>query len=621
MTYSINWWISHLNSVSKTPDGYMALCPAHDDRKQSLSLKLDKEEVLVHCFAGCKFEDILHAIEDPSEPTTPKVKVTRTSKPMTEDALRSWWVEYTGVPIEEWESWGVQFAKSKVYFTWPGVSSVKTRRYNSKEFGWEGSGPKPPLWPMVPEILPEVVWLTEGESDLGVLKHLGFTAFSITKGAGAEIPREVWESLFTRGARTIVLAFDQDAPGQLGAQKAIETSVKTDLEVIQVSISTLLNPLNGEKDIRDIYKRLGEPFRVGLQDLLDHAIKSKPISRYIDLESFVAQEIPETAWLVKDTWLAESTGMISGPPKSGKSWLALDFGLSVATGKPFLGEFPVECIGPVAFVTSEDPDPLLQDRLHKILISKGLGGRTDLPQVAFPRSRRTPFYLDLSREFTFSESGSASLLSWLEQIYLYHGSLALVIFDPVLRFLPPGIDEYKASEVSSAVFQITSQIYKRFKSAVVLVHHKSKGGADGKGSYGSVAFGAFSESALYLTPSGEGIEDWVNVLGEYKSAPMTHWAYRFRDLQNRYAVELDTGVIIKKVRSKDLTESTWNVLIDNPQGVSVQDIIQAIPDSSDYLIRLALKGLESREVAYHERAESSGPGKGPRPDLWFPRES
>ena len=39
----------------------MALCPAHDDRKASLSIKLaeDGNKILVHCFAGCTTEDIL----------------------------------------------------------------------------------------------------------------------------------------------------------------------------------------------------------------------------------------------------------------------------------------------------------------------------------------------------------------------------------------------------------------------------------------------------------------------------------------------------------------------------------------------------------------------------------
>ena len=58
----IEEFLSHFQSVKQNGNQYMALCPAHDDRKASLSIKtLRKMEIkiLVHCFAGCTTEDIL----------------------------------------------------------------------------------------------------------------------------------------------------------------------------------------------------------------------------------------------------------------------------------------------------------------------------------------------------------------------------------------------------------------------------------------------------------------------------------------------------------------------------------------------------------------------------------
>lgn len=40
----------------------MACCPAHDDRKPSLSISPGRTTVLLHCFAGCDFVDILQGI-------------------------------------------------------------------------------------------------------------------------------------------------------------------------------------------------------------------------------------------------------------------------------------------------------------------------------------------------------------------------------------------------------------------------------------------------------------------------------------------------------------------------------------------------------------------------------
>ena len=57
----IEEFLSHFQGVTQNGHQYMALCPAHDDRKASLSIKLaeDGNKILVHCFAGCTTEDIL----------------------------------------------------------------------------------------------------------------------------------------------------------------------------------------------------------------------------------------------------------------------------------------------------------------------------------------------------------------------------------------------------------------------------------------------------------------------------------------------------------------------------------------------------------------------------------
>jgi hypothetical protein len=49
--------------VSK-PGSWMALCPAHEDRSPSLSIReLIDGRVLLHCFSGCETADVLKAID------------------------------------------------------------------------------------------------------------------------------------------------------------------------------------------------------------------------------------------------------------------------------------------------------------------------------------------------------------------------------------------------------------------------------------------------------------------------------------------------------------------------------------------------------------------------------
>jgi len=44
------------------PDGWIACCPAHEDKGPSLSVKDTGDRLLLHCFAGCTFRDIADAI-------------------------------------------------------------------------------------------------------------------------------------------------------------------------------------------------------------------------------------------------------------------------------------------------------------------------------------------------------------------------------------------------------------------------------------------------------------------------------------------------------------------------------------------------------------------------------
>lgn len=56
--------LSRLDGVRRTGAGrWLARCPAHDDRRPSLSVaELDDGRVLVHCFGGCAIEHVLDAV-------------------------------------------------------------------------------------------------------------------------------------------------------------------------------------------------------------------------------------------------------------------------------------------------------------------------------------------------------------------------------------------------------------------------------------------------------------------------------------------------------------------------------------------------------------------------------
>jgi hypothetical protein len=58
---------AHGCNPRKSGDGWLALCPCHDDRKPSLSIRQGvtddgRERVIMHCFAGCEIEDVLRPL-------------------------------------------------------------------------------------------------------------------------------------------------------------------------------------------------------------------------------------------------------------------------------------------------------------------------------------------------------------------------------------------------------------------------------------------------------------------------------------------------------------------------------------------------------------------------------
>lgn len=612
----LEWWLNNLEDVVPSGTGYIAKCPAHNDVKASLSITEDPSGVLVHCFAGCTYGEILKMI-DTAEGTPITIK-TVSSIPLGMSA-KAWWEDYTGVPAEEWESWGVVFLGTTIQFTWGRSSVTKHRAAGGKVYSWHPSGSaSPPIWPDPPVSLPHRIYLTEGESDCGVLRYLGLPAFGVTKGALTPNLDRSFTYFKTLGVREIVLLFDFDDAGQKSQDSISQLCLESGVIPISADVSKILDPLCGEKDLRDAWLRVSDKSRMLklIEGLVESSLRRR--SRRVlrsTLGDFLETPVRESRWLVDQTILAEAVQMIVGAPKMGKSWLALDLGISVASGKPFLGKFETPVSGPVVVITKEDPDYLLQDRFQKIMISKGLGGRVSLPQVYFPKNP-LPLYLDLSREFLFNGRDTAELMSWLQEIRERHGGLSLVVFDPVLRMLED-VDEFKASEVSNSVFATAQMIQTELHSSVVLVHHRSKGAGESKSSYGSMAFHAFSEGTLYLKGDRPNPDGWVSVESEFKSAASRSWSYRFLDLEEKYEVEVSEAEMAASSQSVDVSLAVLGLLEAAPEGLTVSQIGEGLPEYTDYIIRSTLKSLETSHRVIHTKAPGDPSKKGgPRSDVW-----
>lgn len=55
--------LARLDKAKPTgPDAWIAACPAHEDKRPSLSIKQVDDRTLIHCWAGCGAADVVAAV-------------------------------------------------------------------------------------------------------------------------------------------------------------------------------------------------------------------------------------------------------------------------------------------------------------------------------------------------------------------------------------------------------------------------------------------------------------------------------------------------------------------------------------------------------------------------------
>ena len=204
-------------------------------------------------------------------------------------------------------------------------------------------------------------------------------------------------------------------------------------------------------------------------------------------------------WLVRDLWTTAAVGVIGGSPKVGKSWLGLDLAVSVASGTPALGRFPVEATGPALVYLAEDALPRVRDRVAHLCRHRGLDlARLDLHAVTADRLR-----LD-------SERDQLALDQTVQRI-----RPALLLLDPLVRL--HCLDENSASDISSLLGFLRA-INRRYQLALILVHHLAKRSRRnlGQSLRGSSDLHAWTDSACYLVRRPD---DRLQLTVEHRCAP------------------------------------------------------------------------------------------------------
>lgn len=206
-------------------------------------------------------------------------------------------------------------------------------------------------------------------------------------------------------------------------------------------------------------------------------------------------------YLIRDIWLRRSHGMVAGEPKTFKSTVALDMAVSVASGKPLWGQFPVEDQGPVLIIQNENSEWIIKDRMEKIIYSKDLVGiATCLKRklkVDFPPE--LPIHFLNNYGYTFSDPlHREELEDAIEEL-----QPKLVILDPLYLMFD---GEINSAKELNPILSWLLELKNDFDTAIMVVHHWNKSGTSTRGGQrmlGSTTLHGWVESALYIESQPE----------------------------------------------------------------------------------------------------------------------
>lgn len=201
---------------------YMAKCPVHDDKNPSLSISIDSNKLLIHCYAGCKFEEIIQA-----------VGLTKNDLIMNEK-------ETTRIIYKYFDETGHELYRK-----------VRIDTPNGKKFTFEQPDGTKSVKGIkrVPYNLPDIinattVFFVEGEKCADILIENGLVATTLDSGSNSK-----WIASYNQYFKNkeIIIIPDNDSPGNKYAQTIISN--------LQDSKVMILPNLKDKEDVFDWLKR------------------------------------------------------------------------------------------------------------------------------------------------------------------------------------------------------------------------------------------------------------------------------------------------------------------------------------------------------------------------------
>ncbi len=195
-------FLDKLENVRPAGSGYVAICPAHDDGQNSLSVgEGDDSNIIIKCHAGCSAAQVVDAMG-----LHLRDLFARNSTNLAEPEAVYSYTDEQGIEL---------FQAVRL----PGKQFRQRTLDANGEWVWKLEGVRRVLY-RLPEVIAGVaagrtIYITEGEKDAESIRATGRVATCNPMGAGKW--RDEFAPFFT-GANVIIVA-DRDEPGRAHAEK------------------------------------------------------------------------------------------------------------------------------------------------------------------------------------------------------------------------------------------------------------------------------------------------------------------------------------------------------------------------------------------------------------------
>lgn len=251
---SIEDFASKLQGVKRFGNEYSALCPAHNDRKQSLSFcEGDDGKILFECHTGCDKQEILGKMGLAWKDVNPPKRKPRESEP--------------------------QFDFNNVVAEYVYRNGTRKLRDRNKNFFWQHmeKGEWKPKRGDAPHVLfifgepSEVVYLCEGEKDVLNFSKLGFYCACSEHGADRN-GKNKWYTEYTNelAGKEIRILMDNDETGHKYSECVANQLDGVVKSVKLLDLSSVWTEMKEHQDISDMLHALGKDETLELVSKLEN---------------------------------------------------------------------------------------------------------------------------------------------------------------------------------------------------------------------------------------------------------------------------------------------------------------------------------------------------------------